>query len=55
MLVLGDPGLKTIIVGDGVWSIRKRERESMLEVSKVEESGHGDIISEKFRQWRMGS
>lgn len=41
-----------MIRSDGVWRIRKRERVPKIEVIKVEESGHGDIISEAFLQWR---
>jgi len=45
-------GLKGIVVGEGVWRIRREERSSRLEVFKIEEAGHGDILSEKFTQWR---
>lgn len=41
-----------MIDGDGVWKIRKRERVPNIEVVKIEESGHGDIISREFSQWR---
>lgn len=45
--------LKEVIVGEGVWRIRKAEKSSVLEVYKVEEAGTGDILSEVFLQWRM--
>ena len=45
-------GLKTVITTDGVWRIRKRERVPKVEVYKVEQSGHGDILSENFVRWR---
>jgi RAT1-interacting protein len=35
-----------------VWRIRKEERSSRLEVFKIEEAGHGEILSEKFILWR---
>lgn len=44
--------LKTTITSDGVWRIRKREKSSVLELSKIEESGTGDIISDRFLEWR---
>ncbi|KAL8781716.1 MAG: hypothetical protein Q9194_000220 [Teloschistes cf. exilis] len=36
----------------GVWRIRKREKGPVIEVFKVEESGHGDILSPDFIEWR---
>ncbi|KAI9881415.1 MAG: decapping endonuclease targeting mRNA [Pleopsidium flavum] len=44
--------LKRTITGDGVWKIRRRERSSVIEVLKQEESGTGDIISPEFLAWR---
>jgi hypothetical protein len=41
-----------VITEDGVWRIRKREKVPKLEVYKLEESGHGDILSENFVHWR---
>jgi hypothetical protein len=41
-----------VITGDGVWRIRKRERDPKVEVYKLEQSGHGDILSENFVSWR---
>lgn len=45
-------GLKGVITTDGVWRIRKRERVPVLEVFKLEETGHGDILSPAFVEWR---
>lgn len=45
-------GLKKIIVEEGVWRIQKEEKSSILKVFKVEDSGHGDILSENFTRWR---
>ncbi|KIW70854.1 hypothetical protein, variant [Phialophora macrospora] len=44
--------LKDVITSDGVWRIRKRENVPVLEVSKLEEPGHGDILSPAFIEWR---
>jgi RAT1-interacting protein len=45
--------LKATITGDGVWRIRRKERTSIIEVFKVEETGHGDILSDEFINWRI--
>lgn len=45
-------GLKQTIQQDGVWKIRKREKSPVIEVIKVEESGHGGILSPAFTEWR---
>ncbi|KAJ5449608.1 Decapping nuclease rai1 [Penicillium daleae] len=47
--------LKQVIQGDGVWRIRKVEKSHAIEVFKVEESGHGDILSSTFKTWRETS
>ncbi|KAJ5873566.1 Decapping nuclease rai1 [Penicillium subrubescens] len=44
--------LKQVIQGDGVWRIRKLEKSHVIQVYKVEESGHGDILSSAFKTWR---
>ncbi|KAL8694532.1 MAG: hypothetical protein Q9218_000863 [Villophora microphyllina] len=47
--------LKATIPSDesgGVWRIRKREKASVIELFKVEESGYGDILSREFVEWR---
>ena len=45
--------LKDKIVGDGVWRIQRKERSGNIEVFKVEETGHGDILSDDFIKWRI--
>lgn len=45
-------GLKHTIMNEGVWRIRRRERSSVIEVFKTEDSGYGDILSQKFVAWR---
>lgn len=41
------------MVGDGVWRIRRKERTPVIEISKHEETGHGDIVSDEFINWRI--
>jgi RAT1-interacting protein len=45
--------LKQTVIGDGVWRIRRKERSSTIEIFKVEEAGHGDILSDEFINWRI--
>ncbi|TVY48011.1 Decapping nuclease [Lachnellula occidentalis] len=45
--------LKATITGDGVWRIRRKERSSAIEVFRIEEAGHGDIIPDDFLNWRI--
>lgn len=45
--------LKETIQGDGVWRISRRERSSVIEVFRIEESGHGDILTDDFINWRI--
>lgn len=45
-------GLKLSITGEGVWRIRRGENSSIIELSKYEESGYGDILSHEFAEWR---
>lgn len=45
-------GLKSVIKEEGVWRIRKPEKVPIVEVFRVEEAGTGDILSQRFRDWR---
>jgi RAT1-interacting protein len=45
--------LKQTVVTEGVWRIRKRANNPVIEVYKVEETGHGDILSQAFVAWRL--
>jgi len=45
--------IKVVITEDGVWRIRKREKVPVIEVYKLEETGHGDILSSAFTEWRL--
>ncbi|KAI9826244.1 MAG: hypothetical protein M1819_007412 [Sarea resinae] len=42
----------TITTEGGVYRIRHRERNSVVEVFKVEETGHGNILTPEFVRWR---
>ncbi|KAL8701241.1 MAG: hypothetical protein Q9224_000586, partial [Gallowayella concinna] len=44
--------LKGTVIEDGVWRIRKREKATVVEVFRLEERGHGDILSQEFVEWR---
>lgn len=44
--------LRTVVKGDGVWRIEKREKTGFIGARKVGMSGSGDILSEKFSAWR---
>jgi RAT1-interacting protein len=45
--------LKARITEDGVWRIRRKERSSTIEIFMVEETGHGDVLSDEFINWRI--
>lgn len=41
-----------MVTTDGVWRIQKREKVPFLEVFRIEETGHGDILLPAFVDWR---
>ncbi|KAA8631468.1 hypothetical protein SMACR_04403 [Sordaria macrospora] len=45
--------LRHTITDEGVWRIKRRPRSAEIEVFKVEEVGHGDIITDEFMNWRI--
>ncbi|KAJ2902998.1 Dhp1-interacting protein Din1 [Zalerion maritima] len=45
--------LQRTINDDGVWRIRRRAGEQRIEVSRVEATGHGRILSDEFINWRI--
>ncbi|KAL9080270.1 MAG: hypothetical protein Q9157_000920 [Trypethelium eluteriae] len=45
--------LRNTITGEGVWRIRHRHRSGPVEIFKIEESGHGGILSQQFKDWRQ--
>lgn len=38
---------------EGVWRISRRPQSPIIEVYKVEETGHGEILSDEFKNWRI--
>jgi RAT1-interacting protein len=45
--------LTKTINDDGVWRIRRKAGEPKIEVFRVEEAGHGDILTDEFINWRI--
>ncbi|RWA11180.1 hypothetical protein EKO27_g3937 [Xylaria grammica] len=45
--------LRNTINDEGVWRIRRRAGSSVIEIFKVEEVGHGSILTEEFINWRI--
>ncbi len=46
-------GLRQTINDDGVWRIRRRPGSPSVEVFRVEEAGHGKILTDEFINWRI--
>lgn len=46
-------GLRGVITDDGVWRIGRKPRSGIIEVWKVEETGHGRILTDDFINWRI--
>jgi len=46
-------GLRETITDEGVWRIRKQKNTPFIEVFKVEDVGHGRIITDEFMDWRI--
>ncbi|KAL2374072.1 decapping endonuclease targeting mRNA [Blastomyces gilchristii] len=44
--------LKLVIKDEGLWRIRRQEKSPVIEVFKLEDSGHGGILSQAFVDWR---
>ncbi|KAK3995025.1 RAI1 like PD-XK nuclease-domain-containing protein [Cladorrhinum sp. PSN332] len=45
--------LRETINDDGVWRIRRQRGAKEIEVWRVEEAGHGEILTEEFMNWRI--
>lgn len=45
--------LRNTIDDEGVWRIKRRHRSGIIEVFKVEEVGHGSILTDEFINWRI--
>ncbi len=46
-------GLRETVNDEGVWRIRRRPRSQTIEVFRVEEVGHGDVLTDEFINWRI--
>ncbi|KAK4226527.1 dhp1-interacting protein [Podospora fimiseda] len=40
-------------INDGVWRIRRQKGAKEIEVWRVEEAGHGEILTDEFMNWRI--
>ncbi|KAF6837208.1 hla class iii protein dom3z [Colletotrichum musicola] len=45
--------LRQTINDDGVWRIRRRPGSPTVEVFRIEEAGHGEILTDEFINWRI--
>ncbi|KAI5862783.1 RAI1-domain-containing protein [Durotheca rogersii] len=45
--------LRTAINDEGVWRIKRRPHSGQIELFKVEEVGHGRILTDEFINWRI--
>ncbi|PHH89784.1 hypothetical protein CDD83_5273 [Cordyceps sp. RAO-2017] len=45
--------LMGIVTDEGVWRIARRPQSPLIEVYRVEATGHGDILSDEFKDWRI--
>lgn len=45
--------LKRTINDEGVWRIRRQPKSSQIEVFRIEEAGHGRILTDEFINWRI--
>ncbi|KAK4148111.1 RAI1 like PD-XK nuclease-domain-containing protein [Dichotomopilus funicola] len=45
--------LRTSLNDEGVWRIRRPHKASYIELFKVEEVGHGNLITDDFMNWRI--
>lgn len=53
MTLILTTGLKRVINDDGVWRIRREPRSPQIEIFRVEEAGHGRILTDEFINWRI--
>lgn len=47
------PGLRQTVNDEGVWRIQRRPQSPTIEVFKVDDTGHGEILSDEFKDWRI--
>ena len=48
-------GIKGIITDEGVWRISKQDKSDRIQVFKLEDNGHGNVLSSDFVQWRQST
>lgn len=46
-------GLTRTINDEGVWRIRRQPKSDAIELFKIEEVGHGRILTDEFINWRI--
>lgn len=45
--------LRNVITDEGVWRIKRNPKSPTIEIFKVEETGHGSIVTDEFINWRI--
>ena len=45
--------LRATVTGRGVWRIRRRRNSPVVEIFKIKDDGHDQIISQEFLDWRL--
>ena len=53
LVVLTVVDLRNTITSDGVWRIRHKQKAASVEIWKMEDSAHGNILSPDFKSWRQ--
>lgn len=48
-----DVGLRVNVNDEGVWRIKRARGADFIEVFRIEEAGHGNIITDEFMNWRI--
>jgi uncharacterized membrane protein len=46
-------GLRNTVNDEGVWRIRRQPGQPSIEVFRAEQTGHGDILTDEFINWRI--
>lgn len=49
----GPTGLTRTINDEGVWRLRRQPKSDAIEVFRIEEAGHGRILTDEFINWRI--
>lgn len=53
--VMYHSGLKRVVNSEGIWKIQKAAKSGQIEVFKTHETGHGNILTPEFVEWRSQS